>query len=357
MALRRVTPQRRPVLPLPRAFFSSCPPFTPPPSPANDPDDDHSPSSSPPPNPGAPRNPSSSLFQDIKDRLRLSPTSSPPRRNPSNLLRPNPARGPPSKPSLEEVRRMLDDFRPTVGAPSPSAPGVAPSFLDIIKRSSVAQGANAGQGVTGFDSVRESLKRSPLRTPHPPSTPFLTLSQSNIFSPELQRKFKAVDARKDGKESNVALSRLYSYEELGKKLGELRPAVGAKDGKEWFSLKELQGRIAKLAELEKQENQLSGSLWEIKNCIGNLNHKPENATQRVNIHALLNLRGQPTPDYMSQPPQEELLEKYFHPDHMSSEETMKLELQRVRDEFKMSENDCGSARVQSKHFILFLSSK
>jgi small subunit ribosomal protein S15 len=34
---------------------------------------------------------------------------------------------------------------------------------------------------------------------------------------------------------------------------------------------------------------------------------------------------------------------------MSSEEKMKLELQRVRDEFKMSENDCGSARVQSEY--------
>lgn len=45
--------------------------------------------------------------------------------------------------------------------------------------------------------------------------------------------------------------------------------------------------------------------------------------------------------------------QYFHPDHMSSEEKMKLELQRVRDEFKMSENDCGSARVQSKYFALF----
>jgi hypothetical protein len=44
--------------------------------------------------------------------------------------------------------------------------------------------------------------------------------------------------------------------------------------------------------------------------------------------------------------------QYFHPDHMSSEEKMKLELQRVRDEFKMSENDCGSARVQSKFIIV-----
>jgi len=38
--------------------------------------------------------------------------------------------------------------------------------------------------------------------------------------------------------------------------------------------------------------------------------------------------------------------QYFHPDHLSSAEKMKLELKRVRDKFKMSENDCGSARVQ-----------
>jgi hypothetical protein len=38
--------------------------------------------------------------------------------------------------------------------------------------------------------------------------------------------------------------------------------------------------------------------------------------------------------------------QYFHPDHMSSAEKMKLELKRIRDKFKMSENDCGSARVQ-----------
>jgi hypothetical protein len=33
---------------------------------------------------------------------------------------------------------------------------------------------------------------------------------------------------------------------------------------------------------------------------------------------------------------------------MSSSEKMKIELARVRDEFKMSESDCGSARVQGK---------
>lgn len=40
--------------------------------------------------------------------------------------------------------------------------------------------------------------------------------------------------------------------------------------------------------------------------------------------------------------------QYFHPDNMSSAEKLKMELKKVRDEFKMSESDCGSARVQGK---------
>ncbi|KAL6844538.1 hypothetical protein ACP4OV_026211 [Aristida adscensionis] len=51
-------------------------------------------------------------------------------------------------------------------------------------------------------------------------------------------------------------------------------------------------------------------------------------------------------DFMRMPPQE-LLERDFHSDQMSSEEKMKQELQRVREGFKMSENDCVSARVQN----------
>ncbi|XVF74829.1 hypothetical protein PTKIN_Ptkin13bG0142300 [Pterospermum kingtungense] len=38
--------------------------------------------------------------------------------------------------------------------------------------------------------------------------------------------------------------------------------------------------------------------------------------------------------------------QYSHPDNMSSAEKLKIELAKVRDEFKMSESDCGSARVQ-----------
>lgn len=46
--------------------------------------------------------------------------------------------------------------------------------------------------------------------------------------------------------------------------------------------------------------------------------------------------------------------QYLHPDNMSSEEKMKLELKRVREEFKMSESDCGSVRVQGKNLELFI---
>lgn len=40
--------------------------------------------------------------------------------------------------------------------------------------------------------------------------------------------------------------------------------------------------------------------------------------------------------------------KYFHSDNLSSAEKMKIELTKVREDFKMSESDCGSARVQGK---------
>lgn len=39
---------------------------------------------------------------------------------------------------------------------------------------------------------------------------------------------------------------------------------------------------------------------------------------------------------------------------MSSADKMKIELKRVRDEFKMSESDCGSSRVQGKSMLNLL---
>ncbi|CAN6274070.1 unnamed protein product [Urochloa humidicola] len=353
MALRRIAPRRRPILSAPRAFFSSNPPFPPPPPPANDPDAAHPPSSSPQPNPGPPRNLGSTLFQDIRERLRSTDTTSPPpRRMPMNQPRPNaaPAKG------IEDVRRALESFRGSVGPAGPSTPGAtastpgaAPSFMDLLKNSPL----NTGQGLPGFSSIQESLRRaSPLqqRQPRQP-TPFISNS-SNIFNRELDRNGKAGNEDKD---SGTTLMKTYSYEELGKRLGELRPAGAVKDGKEWFSLQELQGRIAKLVELEKREDQLGGRFFDIRKSIASIGkgNTPKPAQgQGIPMHSVLSLGGQMTPDYTRLPPQEELLERYFHPDHMSSEEKMKLEFQRVRDEFKMSENDCGSARVQIAQLTL-----
>ncbi len=47
--------------------------------------------------------------------------------------------------------------------------------------------------------------------------------------------------------------------------------------------------------------------------------------------------------------------QYFHPDNMSSAEKLKIELAKVRDEFKMSDSDCGSARVQGKGVYILVS--
>ncbi|KAF8730084.1 hypothetical protein HU200_017050 [Digitaria exilis] len=357
MALRRITTRRRPLLHVPRALFSSNSPFPPPPPlppPANDRDAAHSPSSSPHPNPGAPRDSSFTLFADIRERIRSSPPSPPlPRRTPVNSPRPNSA---PSK-NVDDVRRALESFRGSGDATSPSAPGArpstpgaAPSFIDLLKN----QGPNTGQGMPGFSSIREKLKTSATlqRQPLQRQTPFMTpvSSSSGIFNKELAAKAEG-PGKGEGKDSGIELMRNYTYEDLGKRLGELRPPGAAKDGKEWFSLEELQGRIAKLVELEKQEDQFRGQYNDLRRSIYNIT-KPAKQAPPVSMPMLLNLGGQLTQDYTRLPPQEELLERYFHPDHMSSEEKMKLELQRVRDEFKMSENDCGSARVQIAQLTL-----
>ncbi|KAJ1281483.1 hypothetical protein BS78_04G309400 [Paspalum vaginatum] len=358
MALRRIIPRRRPLLPVPRALFSSNPPFPPPPPPTGpDPDAAHSPSN-PAPNPGAPRNPAS-IFGDIRERLRASP---PPRRTPMSPPRPNFERGATNAPSLSDISQMLNNFRG--GAPSPS--GTTPSFVDLIKQKpapppSAGQSARAGfESITGlsaragFESIRESLKGIRIPQQQKPSrSPSSFLSpMSPIFDKERERSDKAED-----KDSAFKLTRNYTYEDLGKMLGELRPAGAAKDGKEGFSLEELQGRIAKLVELEKQQD---GQFADVRMSLTNaFNPKSQNQNKPGfdnkklvfgNIQTLLSL-GQ-NKEYLRLPPQEELVERYFHPDHMSSEEKMKLELQRVRDEFKMSENDCGSARVQIAQLTL-----
>ncbi|KAG0570065.1 hypothetical protein KC19_6G136200 [Ceratodon purpureus] len=52
------------------------------------------------------------------------------------------------------------------------------------------------------------------------------------------------------------------------------------------------------------------------------------------------------PGYMFLPPKEHLLEKYYADEHLSAMERQKMELKKVREEYRIHEGDCGSSQVQ-----------
>ncbi|XP_060179366.1 uncharacterized protein LOC132609409 [Lycium barbarum] len=144
--------------------------------------------------------------------------------------------------------------------------------------------------------------------------------------------------------------RSYSHGELGEKLKMLRPMIKKDEKKGWFSLQELKDRLVKIRETEEKESKsMIGDVVykELKESLKKLSQPDDQKSKKTMIQrldVLGHLGG--TPSFMLHPPKEHLVEKFFHPDNMSSGEKMKLELQKVRDEFKMSESDCGSARVQ-----------
>ncbi|CAA7026061.1 unnamed protein product [Microthlaspi erraticum] len=137
--------------------------------------------------------------------------------------------------------------------------------------------------------------------------------------------------------------KFYSEEELGEKLKMLRPEGNKGEG--WFSLQELNQRLVKLRQVEEKEAlNRRGNFAALTNVIATMKEDGvKNEEQNFDIMGMVNWR---TPEYKLHPPKEELFETYFHPDNMSSAEKMKCELTKVREEFKMSESDCGSARVQ-----------
>lgn len=150
--------------------------------------------------------------------------------------------------------------------------------------------------------------------------------------------------------------RAFGFQELGEKLRKLRPAKRENEG-DWFSLEELSGRLNRLLEAEEEEErnapppQISGAggsqagtFQYMKNVMDQLaNPEPEKQSNSGVIEALTMSN---TPTYLELAPKDHLLETYNHPDNMSAAEKMKIELAKVRDEFKMSESDCGSTRVQ-----------
>ncbi|XP_015085904.1 uncharacterized protein LOC107029101 [Solanum pennellii] len=168
---------------------------------------------------------------------------------------------------------------------------------------------------------------------------------ASIFGKEMMR-----DKEGDYEGMKMEFTRNYRHGELGEKLKMLRPVK--KEEKGWFSLHELNERLMKVREADEIESKtmVAGGVYkDLKESLyiisqnGDLKSKSKKTMiQRLDV--LGQLGG--TPSFMLHPPKEHLVEKFFHPDNMSSGEKMKLELQKVRDEFKMSESDCGSARVQ-----------
>ncbi|XP_073145027.1 uncharacterized protein [Henckelia pumila] len=323
----------------------------------------------------------SSYFKDIKANLQMQ-------RKPFSFSNSRPLQSPPSKTlSYQEINKQLSEFRRRSAVPPPSSSDQPASFQELYMKNlssqtdtsnstapskylSTATGAKAQ-----FDEIRLRLRKlqdTTMSQRHDPSgkpmdpmslarlKESLKLKPGEMNSPQLiiggteslPASFFGKDKKEVGGEDNGAstagtlkYARSYNYEEMGKKLASLRPD---KKGK-WFSLQELNDRLDKMRLLEEKETESSSSsilYKELRECLVAIDSKSEGQAKR-DIHqqyTLSYLGG--TPSFMLKPPKDHLLEKYFHPDHMSTAEKLKLELQKVRDEFKMSESDCGSARVQ-----------
>ncbi|CAK8574593.1 unnamed protein product [Lathyrus sativus] len=302
-------------------------------------------------------------LRDLRSSLKRPLTSN----TPSPLLSPNSQQSE----SPSEIMSKFQSFRSRSSAPLPDDPSSQSqkkqiSFMEIysnrnrsgdsgeIAGSETSKRATGGGGgAMSLEVIRGSLmqlKGNPTPSPRwraSPSSPLFSgtsTTPDSIFGKEIRERLAKPN------DPLVSLKNLGSflYEDLGDKLKKLRPPV---KGKEWFSIAELNERLKKVMEMDESEANTNSSEKGMYNILkDSVNHirakeveKPKTASlQRIDY---LSIMGG-TPSYMTKPPKEHLVEKYFHPDNMSSAEKLKIELTKVRDEFKMSESDCGSARVQ-----------
>ncbi|XP_039120609.1 uncharacterized protein LOC120257031 [Dioscorea cayenensis subsp. rotundata] len=315
-----------------------------------------------------------SMFSDVKERLRSR--RAPPRRIPTDPPPPPPFSKPSPPPSIEEVRKHLAGFRLKSSPVNPSLWSSPPiSFQELFKSNVIPQNQNDAKSERpSMDSIRASLRQFKSSPADQPPGRRGQLSGSfnikafdeslrrgltqrgdgrlpgSIFGKEVRDKQGEGEGNKEKVSKETEFVKMYGCDELGEKLRKLRPDEAGKGKTGWFSLQELNERLVKLRELEMKESQSIMSLYfsDLHDSLSKLKEVEVNkkAADMQKMSIFLNLGVQTTPDFMRGEPQEHLLENYFHPDHMSSAEKMKLELQKVRDEFKMSESDCGSARVQ-----------
>ncbi|KAI3521185.1 hypothetical protein L1887_10646 [Cichorium endivia] len=308
----------------------------------------------------------SDYFSDVKASLKQPPPSAQHHRRPSfSGSNPNPREDSPQKvSSLEEIRKNLSEYRRRSSAQPPQSPAPVISFQELYKRS-VMPKADEGSGPDNavkreppsIQSIRMSLKNmrpnpSPSQQPLDPNrrSPLDGISQSLNLRPKNTNNIPSMMPESIAKTKNAVSDetktefvRMYSYGDLGEKLRKLRPGNKTTT----FSLGELNERLRMLREAEEKELESTNGLkyMHLRESLIKLQDDgktKKNAAQRFNV--LGQLGG--TPSFMLSPPKEVLVEKYFHPDHMSSAEKQKVELKNVRDKFKISESDCGSARVQ-----------
>ncbi|TXG46796.1 hypothetical protein EZV62_026090 [Acer yangbiense] len=299
-----------------------------------------------------------------------------------------------SSSSLEEIRKNLSEYRQRSAVPPPTtepnpAASQSPhhiSFQELYKRNQTLSENQSNEmkpavGKLSFEAIRESLRQMKSNTNtnsnnnnrsnmnagnNSDSLSKLAFKNSlkpmtqdgvsgsrviggtqelpvSVFGREMKEGRKG--GEKERKGMNTEFVKMYSYVELGEKLRQLRPAK--KSGGGGFSLEELNERLMRLREMEEKDNEsriggvpfreLRDSLQRLK--MAGDDKQKKSSTARLDI--LGHLGG--TPNFMLHPPKEHLVEKA---NNMSSEEKMKIELTKVRNEFKMSESDCGSARVQ-----------
>ncbi|ESW07787.1 hypothetical protein PHAVU_010G158900 [Phaseolus vulgaris] len=281
----------------------------------------------------------SSIFGDIKANLKQA---SSPSSNPR-----------PQQHFADEIRRNLNEFRARTAPPPPGDPSQQQqeqqfSFQDGYQRSMQRNPSRSEQLPSlDMEAIRHSLRnmsggQAPVRQSRPGVIGGTSALPELIFGKEM---------RKEGSEStamrSAAFLKVYGVEDLGKKLRMLRPEGKEKD---WFSVRELSERLVRLRKMEEEQakSNTQGEAYDkIKGCLIEMQEEGTRAKKKASLQGLSilsHLSG--TQTYSLEPPKPHLVEKYFHPDNMSSAEKMKIELAKVRDEFKMSESDCGSARVQ-----------
>ncbi|CAF2115121.1 unnamed protein product [Brassica napus] len=291
--------------------------------------------------------PYSSPFTDIKSTLKNK--SSQARNHGSSRFSDNQSRG-----SSQDLSINLAKFQRRSAAPPPKSECPSTSFETLYKQN-VAAGANSSDpsNLRGHDIDLSKLRENLKNLKSQPNTEMagVSLRRRNVGSSDVSvigKDMEDGNGREGETEEEVTMTeylKMYREEELGEKLKMLRPEGKKEDG--WFSLEELNERLVKLRQAEKKE--VKNQRWNfsvLRNVIGTLedDKAKHEAVPLQNLDILGYWDG--TPEYKHYPPKDELVETYFHSDNLSSAEKMKIELTKVREDFKMSESDCGSARVQ-----------